>query len=97
MKHCLLDENKLCDECTECDRCDLNPDKLCDNCCKCLDIPEEHIAVSITDVVLENETEYLQTYYQTDEADETNVPPIEVDKTLQAYWEKRLRETKEAE
>ena len=39
-KYCLLDENKLCDDCGECDRCDLDPNKICDNCCKCLAIED---------------------------------------------------------
>lgn len=38
---CLLDDNKVCDNCGECDRCDLDPNKLCDNCCKCLAIEDE--------------------------------------------------------
>ena len=95
MKHCLLDENKICDECTECDRCDLNPDKLCDNCCKCIDPQEENLVLPITDIVTEKETEYLDEYYLGEEADETNVPLIEVDEALQAYWEKRLKEAED--
>lgn len=35
-KKCLLYEDRLCVECGECTRCDLNPDKICDNCMKCL-------------------------------------------------------------
>ena len=38
---CLLDDNKLCDDCGECDRCDLDPNKLCDNCCKCLALEDD--------------------------------------------------------
>lgn len=38
---CLLDENKVCDDCGECDRCDLDPNKICDNCCKCIAIEDE--------------------------------------------------------
>lgn len=36
-KYCLFDEDKICDNCGECDRCDLDPNKICDNCGKCLD------------------------------------------------------------
>ena len=39
-KKCLLDEDKICDDCGECDRCDLDPNKICDNCCKCLAIED---------------------------------------------------------
>ena len=38
---CLLDENKICDDCGECDRCDLDPNKICDNCCKCIAMEDE--------------------------------------------------------
>ena len=36
-KKCILDDNKICDNCGECDKCDLDPNKICDNCGKCLD------------------------------------------------------------
>lgn len=35
-KRCVLDEEKLCDDCGECLRCDLDPNKICDNCCLCI-------------------------------------------------------------
>ena len=35
-KKCVLDENKICDDCGECNYCDLNPFKICDNCGKCI-------------------------------------------------------------
>lgn len=41
LKYCLLDENKICDNCGECDRCDLDPNKICDNCCKCIAMEDE--------------------------------------------------------
>ena len=34
---CVLYEEKVCDDCGECDLCDLDPNKICDNCGKCLD------------------------------------------------------------
>ena len=37
---CVLDETKECDNCMECETCDLVPDKICDNCGKCLEIKE---------------------------------------------------------
>jgi hypothetical protein len=36
MKKCILDKNKICNNCGECNKCDLDPTKICDNCCKCL-------------------------------------------------------------
>lgn len=38
---CLLDETKVCDDCGECDRCDLDPNKICDNCCRCIAMEDE--------------------------------------------------------
>lgn len=35
-KKCLLEDNKICDNCCECFICDLDPKKICDNCAKCL-------------------------------------------------------------
>jgi len=34
---CVLDEEKICDDCGECDMCDLDPSKICDNCGACID------------------------------------------------------------
>ena len=51
-KKCILDDKKICDECGECDFCDLNPFKRCDNCGKCIDSPEEYREIKIDDVVI---------------------------------------------
>ena len=39
-KKCILEENKICDNCCECFICELDPTKICDNCAKCLGINE---------------------------------------------------------
>ena len=39
-KMCVLDDEKECDGCLECEVCDLDPSKICDNCGKCLDIKD---------------------------------------------------------
>ena len=51
-KHCVLDENKICDECGECNYCDLNPFKLCDNCGKCIGANEEYRELKIDELRL---------------------------------------------
>ena len=56
MKQCLLNENKVCDECGDCMRCDLAPNKLCDNCMKCIHTGAEYNAVEI-DAIYESEDE----------------------------------------
>lgn len=41
MKMCILDEEKLCNNCGACDLCDLDETKYCDNCGKCLKMSDE--------------------------------------------------------
>ena len=50
-KHCLLDEEKFCDECGECTRCDLDPQKICDNCMKCIQTGADYTAVEIDEII----------------------------------------------
>lgn len=52
MKKCILDNQKICDECGECDFCDLNPFKRCDNCGKCIDDNVEYRELMIDDVFI---------------------------------------------
>lgn len=47
---CILEENKICDNCCDCFVCDLDPNKICDNCAKCLDLPDYN-AIIIDDVL----------------------------------------------
>jgi len=51
---CIINENKICDECGECNFCDINPDKICDNCGKCL-VQEgyDYNAIQIDDLITE--------------------------------------------
>ncbi|MDD4237083.1 MAG: hypothetical protein PHT62_00810 [Desulfotomaculaceae bacterium] len=37
---CILEDNKICDNCCECFVCDLDPGRICDNCAKCLELPD---------------------------------------------------------
>lgn len=50
-KICELDENKICDNCGECDRCDLNPDKICDSCGKCIETDKNYKVIKITKII----------------------------------------------
>jgi hypothetical protein len=49
-KLCVLNENKICDDCGECNYCDLDSTKVCDNCCECLD-EGDYRAVKITGII----------------------------------------------
>ena len=51
-RFCELDENKICDNCGECDRCDLDPRKICDNCGKCIETDKEYNELLIDDILL---------------------------------------------
>lgn len=52
VKKCVLDERKICDDCGDCDYCDLNPFKICDNCGRCIGLDEEFREIKIDDVVI---------------------------------------------
>lgn len=53
-KKCILEEDKVCDNCCECFVCDLNPTKSCDNCAKCLELADFN-AIEISDILLYDE------------------------------------------
>ena len=49
---CVLDENKICNDCGECDKCDLDSSKICDNCGKCIGMDADSRAIEIEDVII---------------------------------------------
>lgn len=55
IKMCMLEENKICDNCCECDYCDLNPGKICDNCAKCINDDAAYRAIEIEDIIINEE------------------------------------------
>lgn len=40
---CVLNDEKICDGCGECEICDLDENKICDNCGNCLDIRDDAV------------------------------------------------------
>ena len=48
-KECVL-YDRVCTDCGECDRCDLDPKKKCDSCGKCMETDAEYLAITIDDV-----------------------------------------------
>lgn len=54
MRDCILEPERKCNLCGECERCDLEPAKICDNCCRCLDVAD-YRAVEITEIILPDE------------------------------------------
>lgn len=56
-KMCILDERKKCNECGNCDICDLNPDKICDNCGKCINMENGEGKDILIDKIIEDPDE----------------------------------------
>lgn len=55
MKMCILEENKICDDCGQCNVCDLDPTKICDNCMKCIHTGAEYNAIEIDEIIVDDE------------------------------------------
>lgn len=60
-KMCVLYDDRICNGCGECDRCDLDPNKICDNCMKCVNGDATYRAIAIDRIELEHEFEHEQT------------------------------------
>ena len=54
-EYCLFEESKHCEDCGECERCDLEPAKVCDNCEKCLQTEASFRGIEIEKIVMEPE------------------------------------------
>lgn len=64
-KYCIFNKNKLCDDCGECYKCELDPNKICNNCGKCLELEGYDIKEIKIDKILRTEDEikeYNETY-----------------------------------
>lgn len=48
-RECVL-YDRMCIDCGECDRCDLDPNKICDNCGKCIHAGADYRAIEIDEV-----------------------------------------------
>ncbi len=51
-KQCILYDGKFCDNCGECNMCDLDPKKVCDSCGACLDMDDDYNTIDV-DLTLE--------------------------------------------
>jgi len=79
-KLCVFDKAKICDDCGECDICDLNPKKKCDNCGKCLELEGYDMkAINIDEIFEENKE--LSEYEENDNLhkDGNNISEDEVE------------------
>lgn len=57
-KSCVLYDNKICNNCGECNICDINPSKICDNCGKCIE-GFDYSGIQIDDLIDELTKEEL--------------------------------------
>jgi len=47
VKHCVIVEENICDNCGFCDTCEFDSTKVCDNCMKCIGLDGETDYVGI--------------------------------------------------
>ena len=102
MKRCVLQADKVCNDCGACDdRCELDPNKICDNCFRCLDedtrayaeIPISGVYL-VDDYVKEREEEPLaadEEGFVPDLFDDWKEEPLLEAKTLPMTYGARVR------
>ncbi|MCX7903987.1 MAG: hypothetical protein N2486_05705 [Caloramator sp.] len=63
MQMCIFDKNKICNNCSDCNMCDLVEGKMCDNCGKCLELNSDYKEILI-DGIIEDESEIDDYLYE---------------------------------
>lgn len=61
-KKCILYDNRMCDNCGECNMCDLDPKKVCDSCGACLDMDDDYNTLDIDLVMEDNDDPEMLSY-----------------------------------
>lgn len=84
-KICVLNSNKVCNDCGECDKCDLNPEKICNNCGKCLNIDGFDTRSIRIDDVIEDETEIKKYEEELNEENTEETNPVNENEFLNDY------------
>ena len=46
-----MEDGKVCDDCGQCNLCDLDPTKICDNCMKCVRSGADYNAIEIDEII----------------------------------------------
>jgi len=64
-KNCILYDNRICNNCGECDTCDIDSNKKCDNCGKCLEL-FDYTGIQIDDLLLQSEDGDIEKEYSGD-------------------------------
>jgi hypothetical protein len=62
IKNCIFQENKICDDCGDCNTCDLDQSKICNDCGKCLGGEKEYAskAVEIDEIIEDDNVEDME-------------------------------------
>lgn len=55
-KYCVLEDDKLCDNCSQCELCDLDPQKICDNCMQCIEKDVDYRVIEIDEIIDDDES-----------------------------------------
>ncbi len=94
LKHCVMNELKFCNNCGECNRCDLDPNKLCDNCCKCLskdgtDADYRSVSIAFLDDLEQDHNGGLSCFNDDEDAlgEGDALDVLQIDKELLKKWE----------
>ena len=109
MKYCILYDGKICNDCGECNRCDLDPNKICDNCGKCIQEPDPNSEFRSINFVASDDEDGEPEYNEMSEEEklrqaafdafldeplEIDSPePLDIDPELLAIWEQKLAES----
>ena len=56
-KECILYEGKICNNCRECDICDLDSSRYCNNCGACISTPYDYSGILIDDILCDIENQ----------------------------------------
>ncbi|NFF71535.1 hypothetical protein FCV11_10625 [Clostridium botulinum] len=88
-KLCILEVNKECNDCGECNKCDLNPNKKCNNCGKCLEKEGyDTKAINIEQIFEEDDDDFIE-----EEFNEVGEPDNAVDIDTLAEVKKNLKDS----
>ncbi|AYF54892.1 hypothetical protein G8S49_01725 [Clostridium botulinum C] len=88
-KLCILEVNKECNDCGECNKCDLNPNKKCNNCGKCLEKEGyDTKAINIEQIFEEDDDDFIE-----EEFNEVGEPDNAVDIDTLAEVNKNLKDS----
>jgi hypothetical protein len=79
-KNCIFNQNKVCNNCGECNVCEFDGKKICDNCGKCLEIEGYDLrAIKIEEVFEKKEDSKLMAQDLEDNNRKENEEEIKID------------------